>query len=154
VHLKVNAEAPPWTVDPEAFEFSMSVYGKLKVDNVFSSDPDDLLAVFSGGNCVGVTRNTYNEENDLWYAFLTMYSHTTVQDDLEFRIWDASTGKIFQAVPSATITFSNGAIAGTAREPIIYNGREMLFQEIALNQGWNWISFHLTGPQMNDINAT
>src|SRR3546814_650385 len=104
--------------------------------------------------CVGVTKNVYNEANDLWYAFLTIYSKASVQDDLEFRIWDASTGKIFQGVPSATVIFANGAIAGTAREPIVFTGEELLFQEIALNQGWNWISLNLTGPKMNDINAT
>src|SRR3546814_20524406 len=74
----------------------MTVYCKLRINNIFSSDPDDLLAVFSGGKCVGVTKNVYNEANDLWYAFLTIYSKASVQDDLEFRIWDASTGKIFQ----------------------------------------------------------
>src|SRR3546814_20276092 len=80
--------------------------------------------------CVGETKNVYNEANDLWYAFLTIYSKASVQDDLEFRIWDASTGKIFQGVPSATVIFANGARAGPARAPIVFTGAELLFQEI------------------------
>ncbi|QEC52643.1 concanavalin A-like lectin/glucanase superfamily protein [Anseongella ginsenosidimutans] len=154
VSLKVAGEEPDWAVDPADFDYSMIVYGKLRINGIFSANPDDILAAFTGGECVGFTRNVYNEANDLWYTFLTVYSNTLQHDDLEFRIWDAASGKTYQAVPSAGVSFSNDAIAGTAAGPILFEGREMVFQDIPLTQGWNWISFNLSSGNLDDIPST
>lgn len=112
-----------------------------------------MLAAFVNGKCVGVTKNTYNADNDLWYTFLTVYSDTLRYNNMEFRIWQANTGKTFQAIPSQPVTFSNDAVAGTAGNPIIFDGKEMLFQNIVLNQHWNWISFNVMNANAGNINT-
>src|SRR3546814_6787229 len=58
--LTVKGEEPDWQVNPADFNYSMTVYGKLQIDHIFSSDENDMLAVFQGGTCVGVTRNSYS----------------------------------------------------------------------------------------------
>src|SRR5690606_19589220 len=73
---------------------------------------------------------------------------------LEFRIRDASTGKIYQASPSIPVTFRSDAIAGTSRQPVIFRGEEMIFQQLDLHQGWNWISLNVNNSSMNDVAAT
>src|SRR3546814_13707902 len=52
------------------------------------------------------------------------------------------------------LAFQSDAIAGTSRQPVIFRGEELIFQELDLHQGWNWISLNVTGPAMNDVEAT
>ena len=92
--VKVEGEKPEWTVNPADFKYNMSVFGKLYINKVYSSDDEDMLAAFSGGKCVGVCNNRYYKQNDMYYAMLTVYSNDVNNSDLEFRIWDASTGRL------------------------------------------------------------
>lgn len=154
INIKVKGQVPDWKVDPAAFKYSMNIYGKIRIDGIFSDDKDDMLAAFINGKCVGVTHNTYFSNNDLWYALLTIYSNNIQNNDIEFRIWDASTGKVYAGIPSTTVNFVNDAIIGTPRQPVIFDGKELLFQNIELNKGWNWISFNLASSHLNNINTT
>lgn len=153
VNLKVEGQKPDWKVNPADFKYNMTLYGKIRIDNIFSADAGDMLAAFANGKCVGVTNNTYYADNDLWYAFLTVYSDSVKQGGLEFRIWDASTGKIYQGLPSMPISFTSDTIIGSSRNPVIFDGKEMLFRDIELNAGWNWISFALINPAIGNIPA-
>lgn len=153
VKVIVKGEKPNWTVNPAAYKYNMSVVGKLRINNVFSSDKEDMLAAFRNGKCVGVANCSYDKAQDMWYTFLTVYSNSKQSDDLEFRIWDASTGKIYSAVPDENVSFINDAIYG-GDAPVIFDGKEMFFQNIALVTGWNWISFNLASQNLSDVNTT
>lgn len=153
ISVKVLGKDPGWTVNPADYKYNMTVLGKIRINNIYSNDGDDKLAVFSNGKCVGVTNNVYNASNDLWYTFLTIYSNNVQGDTLSFRIWDASVGKVYQGVPSTNVSFSNGAIVGTTTSPIIFDGKDMVYQNIPLNAGWNWVSFNLRNPDSSNLNS-
>ncbi|GAA4306070.1 hypothetical protein GCM10023143_11750 [Compostibacter hankyongensis] len=154
VNLKVTGQEPDWKVDPGDFKFNMNLYGKIRINGIFSVDEGDMLAAFINGKCIGVTHNTYFKDNDLWYAFLTLYGNSAKQEGIEFRLWDASTGKTYLGIPSSAVSFSNNSIVGTARDPVIFDGKEMLFRNIGLDKGWNWISFGLVNPQLSIVKST
>ncbi|HTN38877.1 MAG TPA: LamG domain-containing protein, partial [Arachidicoccus sp.] len=154
ITLKVKGKEPDWKVNPADFKYSMTVFGKIRINNILSSDSSDKLAAFVNGKCVGVANNSYNTDNDFWYTFLTVYSNLISGEKIEFRIWDASTGKIYAAVPPSPITFSNDAVIGTTRDPVIFDAKEILLQNIGLVQGWNWISFGLSSTNLSSVNAT
>lgn len=149
--IRVKGEKPDWSVNPADFKYNMSVFGKMRFNNVYSTDKEDMLAVFVDGQCRGVANSEYDKTGDLWYAFLTVYSNTVLADNLEFRMWDASTGKIYSAMPDRRISFVNDLIIGVANEPVIFDGKEMFYQSIALTQGWNWISFNLASPNLANV---
>lgn len=155
--IKVNGQRPDWTVDPSDYEYSMTVFGQMRFEGIFSADEEDMLAAFAEGKCVGVANSSYDRDQDMWYAFLTIYGNERQSDNLEFRMWDASTGKTY-GVDKATlvpqIPFVSGSIVGTAAEPVIFDGEELFYQDITLNAGWNWISFNLSNSTLNDVNAT
>lgn len=154
-NLKVKAEKPNWSVNPADFKYNMSVYGKLRINNIFSADKEDMIAAFVNGQCVGVTNCKYFEEVDMWYAFLTIYGNEVQKEDIEFRIWDDSSGKIYLAESKdRKISFINNSIVGSPDQPVIFDGKEMMYQNIALGRGWNWISFNLATQTLNDVNAT
>lgn len=149
--VKVKGEKPDWSVNPADFKYNMSVFGKMRFNNIFSADKEDMLAVFVNGQCRGTANSSYDKTGDLWYAFLTVYSNAIQESDLEFRMWDASTGKIYSATPDRAIVFVNDKITGTANEPVLFDGKEIFYQNIALAQGWNWVSFNLSNPDLAHV---
>ncbi|HSU52079.1 MAG TPA: LamG-like jellyroll fold domain-containing protein, partial [Segetibacter sp.] len=154
VTLQVKGKKPDWVVKPSDYTYNMAVYGKLRLNNVFSINKEDMLAAFVNGKCVGVATNTYNASNNLWYTFLTVYSNDLTNSNVEFRIWQASTGKTFSATPSRIINFANDAIIGTPSVPVIFDGSSLYYKDITINQNWNWISFNLVIPANTPVTTT
>ena len=153
LNVTVTGDEPDWNVNPADYLYNMSVYGKLRFNNVFSSDERDKIAVFRNGICIGAANCMYSKEMDMWYVMLTVYGNELVFDGLSFRMWDASTGVIYDAVPAQTITFKNDAIYGTPWEPIVFDGNAVRYQRIALEEGWNWISFNLKNNDLSNVNT-
>ncbi|MCP9610485.1 T9SS type A sorting domain-containing protein [Coprobacter sp. LH1063] len=152
--LKVNSKKPEWTVNPADYKYNMSLFGKIRINTIFSTDKEDLLAAFENGKCIGVANNSYDRDQDMWYTFLTIFNNKKQTNDIEFRIWDASTGKIYYATPDKTIRFVNDGVEGTPKKPIIFDGKEILFQNIDITEGWNWISFNLSNIDLTKVSAT
>ncbi|MEG1838158.1 MAG: LamG-like jellyroll fold domain-containing protein [Bacteroidaceae bacterium] len=154
INVKVKGEKPDWNVNPANYKYNMSVFGKLSINRIYSIDKEDLLAAFYKGACVGVVNNSYSKENDMYYALLTVYSNEAATGDLEFRIWDASTGVIYNAMPTNAISFGNNKVVGSPTAPIVFTAQDLRVQQIPLNSGWNWVSFNVANNTLNDINAT
>ena len=150
--VKVEGEKPDWTVNAADFKYNMSVFGKLYINKVYSSDDEDMLAAFSGGKCVGVCNNRYYKQNDMYYAMLTVYSNDVSSDNLEFRIWDASTGQTYIAESEKPISFENNAVVGSPSQPVIFTAKDYRVQNIMLNEGWTWISTNIASDKLSDLN--
>lgn len=150
--VKVEGEKPEWTVNPADFKYNMSVFGKLYINKVYSSDDEDMLAAFSGGKCVGVCNNRYYKQNDMYYAMLTVYSNDVSSDNLEFRIWDASTGQTYIAESEKPISFENNAVVGSPSQPVLFTAKDYRVQNITLNEGWTWISTNIASDKLSDLN--
>lgn len=150
--VKVEGEKPEWTVNPADFKYNMSVFGKLYINKVYSSDDEDMLAAFSGGKCVGVCNNRYYKQNDMYYAMLTVYSNDVNGSDLEFRIWDASTGQTYIAQSEKPISFENNAVVGSPSQPVLFTAKDYRVQNITLNEGWTWISTNIASDKLSDLN--
>ncbi len=154
VTLKVFDQQPDWAVDPADFKYNMNIYGKLRVNKLFSTDAEDMIAVFDGGRCVGVANNQYADKNDMWYVFLTVYGNEIRGSEaLSFRVWDASTGTVYDAYCDSPITFGSNSIVGTASTPVVFDAEERVVQNINLAEGWNWVSFNVKSdtPDMATI---
>lgn len=151
VTLKVFDEQPDWMVDPADFKYNMNIYGKLRVNRLFSTDAEDMIAAFdSDGRCVGVANNQYLKTNDMWYVFMTVYGNSMTGGKLEFRVWDASTGLVYDAYSSETISFKSDDVKGSAMSPIVFDAEERVIQNIGLKEGWNWISFNVASELLSD----
>lgn len=151
VTLKVFDEQPDWMVDPADFKYNMNIYGKLRVNRLFSTDAEDMIAAFdSDGRCVGVANNQYLKTNDMWYVFMTVYGNSMTGDKLEFRVWDASTGLVYDAYSSETISFKSDDVKGSAMSPIVFDAEERVIQNIGLKEGWNWISFNVASELLSN----
>ncbi len=109
------------------------------------------MAAFVGGECVGLSSPKYVEAYDMWQVFLTIYGDSE-NKPVEFRAWDASTGKLYSDLTPADVTFKNNTIVGTPVAPKMIATTNKILQTIALNKGWNWIAFNNQSAAFSDLN--
>lgn len=148
LELQVNVEAlsPTYLLDPSNFEYTMNFMGKVSVDGIRSRDEKDILFAFVGDELRGATELIYIEDYDAYFVFFSVYSNNALNDSIEFRLWDASEGKIQAQImlnEASSISFEDQVVVGSFNELIHFEATNMLRQEIALNTGWNWVSFNL-----------
>lgn len=152
VKLKVYADMPSnWNVNTSLYSNNMSIVGQIRINNVISTNPDNVLAAFVNGECRGVASLQYFPQIDRYFAFLNVYSNVTQGETLEFKIWNAGEGKIHSDVTPQIQFVTNGQI-GSIANPEVFNATDKLTRFIPLAPGWNWISFNLNMRDSNDIN--
>ncbi len=152
VSVKVFKTPPDWKVDPTRFEFTMNMVGKIKIENVYSTDEFDKLAVFVNDTIRGVANVRYVEEFDSYLVFMNVYGNDN-GEQLEFRIWDASAGQILDDVKPFDVAFVPNEVTGTTTEPVIFEATGLHRQYIPLAKGWNWVSFNKLSSKQNNLNA-
>lgn len=152
IKLKVFAPVPSsWAVNPAQYQNSMSIVGQIRVNNVISANPDDVLAAFINGECRGLATLQYYPQIDRYFAFLNVYSNAAQGENIEFKIWNSGAGKIHSDV-TPQIQFVSNSQIGTISAPQIFNASDKLTRYIPLKTGWNWISFNLSMKDSNDLN--
>ena len=150
--IRVVGNEPMWAVDPTRYDYSMNIFGQLEIEGIISSDKMDRIAAFNGEECVGVSSLTYQPEYDNYIAYLTVYGNTE-NTPLSFRIWDASTGRIYPQVLPDDIVFRNATFRGTPGNPVLFQALNIVEQNIALQTGWNWISTNVENDNMPNVNG-
>ncbi len=153
--VRVLDEEPEWTIDPNDFDFSMNIIGRISIDGVFSDDLFDKVAAFSNGDLRGVANVIYDEAYQEYFVFLTVYSNRVSGDPLSFNIWDATTGQIVQATMdgNSSITFTDNSVLGTLTNPSLFENTNVVEQEVDLNEGWTWVSFNVNDTNFSNLNA-
>jgi len=161
LNVRVLKPAPNWTVNPQDFQYSMSIIAQLKVEGEFSIDQLDKVAVFANGECRGVANMTYVREYDMYQMYLTVYSNKLSEEYFDLHVWDASSGveytDIIVTAPGITTVpipmgtgllkdkylFTSNELYGFPSEPLVISTKELQMQTLILNKGWNWLSFNL-----------
>ena len=162
IELKVVAKQP-WSedsIDRNSLTNSMSLRGQVYIENEeggghFDSDEKDLVAVFCEGQLVGLANNTFAYATNTSYVYLTIFGSADMSGKpLTFKLWQSSTGKIFNLTPSIRQTFIANSMSGISpAEPILLTTAAGEIQQLAFEQGWNWISSYLRplNNQLNDL---
>ena len=127
---KLLAGTPDWSVIPSNYSYSMTITGVIYLDGVESSDENDIIAAFSGNNCVGLASPVYNSLMDRYFYFLMIYSNTATQV-VSFKIYDASSDKIIDV--EETVQFGIDKILGQIDEPWISSKDKLTFSVGFLN---------------------
>ena len=146
--LELNIEAIcPWDeVNENAYDNTMSIRGQVLLveedgSSSYDTATDDVVAVFCEGELVG--KASPNEQS---YVYLTVNGNSKMLNKvLSFKLWQASTGMIYHLKPSETQRYQNNAVRGySPNKPVeLRLNPEAVTQQIALNEGWNWLSFNL-----------
>ena len=154
LNLTVEGEQPDWAgnVSGELLKNSMSISGQVYVYGELDTDTRDIVGVFDDENqCHGFANITHDVQSGDNGLYLTVYDSQTSGRALNFRLWQYSTGREIVLTPSETITFTKDAMLGTAK-PVRFDGSESFVQNFNLKEGWNWVSFNVSSPQLGDVN--
>jgi hypothetical protein len=155
INLRVLEKEPNWVVNPNDFAQSMNIVGRIKVDGIFSEDMYDRIGAFYNDEVRGVANLVYDPSYQQYYVFLTIYSNESSGEDIEFRIWDATKGKILQSTADAEISmpFIVNNILGNLVNPTIFENTNAVEQDLAFNKGWTWISFNVDDENFSNLNT-
>ncbi|MEM9339616.1 MAG: T9SS type A sorting domain-containing protein, partial [Bacteroidota bacterium] len=150
LNLKVLAELPEsWTFQPEDFQYTMSFIGQIKIKDHFSVDDEDQIAVFVNDSLRGLAPIQYQEVYDNYQAFLSVHSNDPGGNEiLEFRIWDASEGRVLTGIvvpeiEQDPILFAQNEIYGRPSRPVTFLSADKVLTTMNLPKGWKWVSFNL-----------
>ena len=147
--LKVKSEEPNWAVNPNDYRYNMGIVGQLQFQGQLSTDEDDIVAAFNeSGECVGVARPQYEPAFDGYFTMMTAYGNAD-GELLTFKAFDASTGKVYPVVENDDVFFENDAKLGKLSAPFVWNASDKIEQELALKEGWNWMSLYVTPDDMS-----
>lgn len=156
VSLKVTAEKPDWTVNPKDFELSMNLIGQLRFEASTSEDEEDIVAAFINNVCVGVASPKYLNNYDTYFVTMDIFGNNdNVNQKVQFKAWDASTGQIYPVVLVSVgdISFGSNKLVGSMSDPVILDAQNMIEQQISLSKGWNWISINAESDDMTVNNV-
>ena len=154
LNLTVEGEQPEWSkkVDSDLLRYSMNVIGQVYLYDQIDSDSRDIVGVFDKENvCHGFANITHDEQSGDNALYLTVYDNQVSGRELNFRLWQYSTGRELVLTPKQNITFENSAVVGSGT-PVRFDGGESFVQNFSLKKGWNWVSFNMNSPQLADVN--
>jgi len=154
LNLTIEGEQPEWaeSIDRDLLRYSMNVSGQVYLYKELDTDARDIVGVFDNENvCHGFANISHDVQTGETDLFLTVYDKQMKGRELNFRLWQYSTGRELVLTPDRDITFEGGAVLGTDK-PVRFDGGEAFVQKFSLEKGWNWVSFNLNSPQLNDVN--
>ena len=95
-------QAPNWSVNANAYQFSMTFTLFLSQDNQRLDSNQDQVAAFVGSELRGVSSLTYVSSADKYVAYLTVYANT-IGETVSFKFYNSQTDVIVTA--PQTISF-------------------------------------------------
>lgn len=107
--FSIKAQAPNWTINTRAYEFSMSFTAALNVNGTRLTNVNDKVAAFVGNEIRGVGNISYDTTDDKYVVFFRVYANT-INETINFKIYD-STNNVVVNVPKTTL-FEIDAIIG------------------------------------------
>ncbi len=160
VELVIEAICP-WEDEEvdESFANTMSLRGQVYIEKekgngYFDSDENDMVAVFCDGKLVGKSNNTFASSTNKSYVYLTIHGNDKMRNKvLSFKLWQASTGRVYNLQPDTVQRFVPNAMRGISPQtPVLLTTSAGSLQQINLNSGWNWVSWFLQ-PNNSMLNA-
>ena len=155
LNLTVEGEQPDWAknVSGDLLKNSMSISGQVYIYDDLDTDSRDIVGVFDKENiCHGYANISHNAQTGETGLYLTVYDSLDSGRDLNFRLWQYSTGRELALKATPAIKFESGAVLGTI-QPVRLEAKDSLVQYFNLKQGWNWVSFNLNSSQLSDVNS-
>ena len=104
-----------WTVNPYDYQYDMTIYAQLKIDNAVVSDYSNYeVAAFVGNECRGVAE-IQTKDNSTW-LYIRVRSASASGEKISFKLFDKTEDKIKRI--AETLDFQSLAQEGMPSSPI------------------------------------
>lgn len=148
ITLRVLCRPPVWSVNTAAYQHNMNMIAELFIDTARSNDRYDRIAAYSGNELRGIAELQYIQQIDRHLAFITIYSNVTDNENLSFRVWDASECTEYGQIME-TFTFKADTVIGGYQSPVKMTATRQILEDYRFNAGWNWFSLNTRSADMN-----
>jgi hypothetical protein len=152
IHVTVSCHEPTWTVNPSAYEHTMTMVANLMIDGDLSTDVNDRLAAYVGSELRGAANVQLVPVGiDNYAAFLTVYSNRAQGETVRFQVWDADCCRLYNATVESYPFVANDQI-GNPAAPVTLTATEVLGDSvltIAADEGWTWFSTNVRSLDMS-----
>ncbi len=144
VDITIEAQDPWLNADFSEYPTTMNIRAQVYVDEKIDTDAGDIVAAFVNNECVGKVNIDVDEALNEAFVYLTIHgSDSLTGENVAFRLWQASTGKILPLIPSAAIIFKANTTKGYSPEkPMKLSTSSKEMMNIQLSKGWNWVSLY------------
>ena len=153
LNLTVEGDVPDWaqSIDSNLLKNSMSIIGQVYLYDQLDTDARDIVGVFDNENvCHGFANITHSAQTGETGLYLTVYDNEAKGRQLNFRLWQYSTGRELMLITDSTLTFEKSAVLG-ADKPVRFDGGDTFVQNFKLQEGWNWVSFNVSSKQLDKV---
>ncbi|MBK9337220.1 MAG: T9SS type A sorting domain-containing protein [Lewinellaceae bacterium] len=152
VGARVVCRPPYLPVNLAQYENTMSMVLKLNIENVFSEDPEDIVAAYINDEFRGMAKVQFVPQVGAWLAYLTVYGNPAdLLKPIRLEVWDASMCQRYSSVIEP-FTYQPDNVIGITDDPQVVHTAGLLMREVPINFGWNWLSFNLAFPN-NSLNT-
>jgi len=115
------AEVPSWKINTNEYEFSMQFVAVANIDGMQLTKPDDLLAVFVGNECRGVTHPIPVNGGSEMVFYLNAMSNSR-DELLTFKIYCSTTDRIVDGTFSTQFVCND--LQGSVSKPVVVSNLE------------------------------
>ena len=115
VNVALAQESSGWTVNPHDYQYDMTVYGSLVVDEVTVTSLENYeIAAFVGDECRGLAE--VNSQGGYTWLYIRVRSNVASGETVKFKIYEKTEGKAFNAVE--TVDFASNGLVGMPSQPV------------------------------------
>ena len=108
-----SAAPSNWSINPDDFEFNMSVVARVKFNGIANNNTGNIAGVFVGNQLRGVATPVMIA-GDAYY-FITAYSNLYTGETLHFRMYYAPNDAVYPTAEQ--VTFIHNSTVGTIGSP-------------------------------------
>lgn len=110
----LHAQDSGWEMNPHDYQYDMTVYAKLVVDdNVVADFSNYEIAAFVGDECRGIAE--VKTQAGYTWLYLRIRSNTASGETVNFKIFDKTANKAFKAAEN--VKFESNESTGLPSEP-------------------------------------
>lgn len=120
-----------WNFDPYAYQYDMSVYATIKINEKIISPTDYTLAAFYNDECRGIA--TIESTNSSSYYYLRIRSNNSVGENITFKAYNNKTQEIVDASWLETsLVFNADTRIGYPSSPYLIEFKEPTYHNITI----------------------
>ena len=111
-----QAQAPSWNVNPNRYQYSMTITAVLDLNCTELTNPSNQLGAFVGDSLRGSALSS-NVIGGRYQVNMTIYSDSVNNEMVYFKFYHQGTDSIYQSIDS--IAFQDNAIYGSPANPVV-----------------------------------
>jgi hypothetical protein len=110
-----NIRQVPWQIKTKDYQYDMTVYATVSVDDVVLTDYSDItVGAFIGDECVG-----YGIFEEKGYGVIRIRNNDNSAQPVTFKVYYFSSQMQYDLTPSQTVTFQKDTNIGEPSTPIV-----------------------------------